>query len=71
MSVVAFPNFTRYGPQGQAERRRLANLFAGKSIEDMRALWDSFDDSSFCGEYDCADVHAYMNMLGDGAYCAV
>ena len=71
MVVVEFPNFTRYGPQGQEERRRLAKMFAGKSRDEMRALWDSFDDSSFCGPYDCADVHGYMNMTGDGAYCAV
>lgn len=76
MTVLEFPRFTKYGPnpnlaRGRAERVRLAKLFAGKSINDMRALWDSFDDrTSFCGPYDCADVHSYMNMLGDGGYCA-
>lgn len=76
-NVVQFPRFTKFGPNamtawGRQERLRLAKMFAGKSKADMRALWDSFHyDTSFCGSYDCADVHAYMNMLGDGAYCAV
>lgn len=76
-NVVQFPKFTEYGPNartawGRQERTRLAKMFAGKTKENMRALWDSFDDNtSFCGPYDCADVHSYMNMLGDGAYCAV
>jgi hypothetical protein len=71
-NVVQFPSFSPFGPSNETERRRLAKMFAGKSIEDMRALWDSFDDeTSFCGPYDCVDVHSYLNMLGDGGYCAV
>lgn len=69
--IVSWPNFTRYGPAGAAERRRLAKLFAGKTVEDMRKLWDTIGDDSFSGPYDCADIHSYMNMLGDGEYCAV
>jgi hypothetical protein len=42
------------------------------TVQQLRALWDSFDEeTSFCGEYDCADVHAVLNEKGDGAYCAV
>lgn len=50
--------------------KRMAELRA-MSVIELRALWDSFDDASFCGEYDCAHVHAVLNEKGDGAYCAV
>ncbi|TGQ11246.1 hypothetical protein EN858_15100 [Mesorhizobium sp. M4B.F.Ca.ET.215.01.1.1] len=76
-NVVAFPKFTKFGPSphtknGRDHRARLARLFAGKTIADMRRLWDAIDDeTSFSGPYDCADIHSYMNMLGDGRYCAV
>ena len=76
-TVVQFPQFTRFGPQQHEYRQRLAKLFAGKSIKDMRRMWDNVSDhDSFYhapnGElYDCADIHSYMNMLGDGRYCAV
>ena len=43
----------------------------GMSVEQLRALWDSFGDDSFCGKYDCVHVHAALNEKGDGAYCAV
>lgn len=80
-NVVEFPQFTAYGPngchpEGKAERLRLAKLFAGKTREDMRRFWDGISDyDSFYhgpeGDFDCADIHGYMNMLGDGSYCAV
>lgn len=75
-NVLQLPKFTPRGPNpnnphGRLERARLAKLFAGKSIEDMRHLWDTIGDNSFSGPYDCADIHSYMNMLGDGGYCAV
>lgn len=76
-SILQFPKFTEYGPRDAAERTRLARMFAGKSIEDMRAMWDGVSDvDSFYhapdgSMYDCADIHLYMNMLGDGVYCAV
>lgn len=42
------------------------------SVVELRKLWDSFDEeTSFCGEYDCADVHMVLNEKGDGEYCAV
>lgn len=41
------------------------------SRDELRRLWDSFDESSFCGEYYCEDVHLVMNEKGDGEYCAV
>jgi len=70
-NIIQIPVFTRNGPRAETERKRLAVMFRGKSKEDMRALWDGVDDTSFCGPYDCADIHAYMNMTGDGGYCAV
>lgn len=73
--IVVFPSFTRYGPQRAHERQRLARMFAGRSKEDMRRFWDEIGDDSFYhgpeGTFDCADIHSYMNMIGDGAYCAV
>jgi ferritin-like protein len=71
VTIHAFPQFTRWGPQREADRLRLAKLFAGKSKDDMRKLWDTVGEDSFSGPYDCADIHSYMNMLGDGEYCAV
>jgi hypothetical protein len=70
------PALTKWGPDartewGRVERARLVKLFAGKSVEDMRHLWDTIGDNSFSGPYDCQDIHSYMNMLGDGGYCAV
>lgn len=51
---------------------RLRDLFGHMTRDEVRALWDSFDeDTSFCGEYDCEDVHGYLNLIGDGRYCAV
>lgn len=75
-NLLQFPKFTPWGPnphhhEGRMERQRLAKLFAGKSVADMRVLWDTVGDDSFSGPYDCADIHSYMNMLGDGGYCAV
>lgn len=76
-NIVNFPTFTEYGPRRTEERRRLAHMFAGKSIEDMRHMWDnisnyeSFYHAPDGQAYDCADIHLYMNMLGDGRYCAV
>jgi len=73
--IYRFPTFTKYGPQAQLERMRLAKMFRGRSVEDMRRFWDCIGDDSFYhgseGDFDCADIHGYMNMLGDGAYCAV
>ena len=39
-------------------------------------MWDAIGDDSFYhapdgASFDCVDIHSYMNMLGDGAYCAV
>ena len=74
--VIAFPRFTRFGPKDPRERHRLARLFAGRSVDDMRRFWDNVSDhDSFYhgpeGEFDCSDIHGYMNMIGDGRYCAV
>jgi len=73
--IVQFPQFSPYGPRDPKERRRLAEMFAGYSVEDMRRFWDNVGDNSFYhgpeGDFDCAEIHGYMNMLGDGSYCAV
>lgn len=75
--VLEFPFFHPYGPKAREARQRLAKMFAGKSIIDMRHMWDNVSDhDSFYhapdgSMYDCADIHGYMNMLGDGKYCAV
>lgn len=38
-------------------------------------MWDEIGDDSFYhgpeGNFDCVDIHSYLNMLGDGEYCAV
>lgn len=52
-------------------REEYERLFYGMTIEQVRHLWDTVDDTSFSGPYDCADIHAWLNMMGDGAYCAV
>lgn len=41
------------------------------SVAELRALWDSFGEDSYCGEHDCVHVHTALNEKGDGAYCAV
>lgn len=48
------------------EEERLRRKFAGKTREDMRALWD--DEAHID---DCDDIHSYMNLTGDCDYCAV
>lgn len=66
---------TRFGPSNPQERRRLAKMFGRYGKEDMRRFWDEIGDDSFYhgpeGSFDCADIHGYMNMTGDGSYCAV
>lgn len=74
-NVIEFPVFTKYGPTDPKERRRLATLFRGRTVEEMRKFWDGLGGDSFYdgpeGSFDCADIHGYMNMIGDGRYCAV
>lgn len=64
-----------YGPFGSADRKRLIGLFKGYDRISMRYFWDRIGDDSFYhgleGDFDCADIHGYMNMIGDGDYCAV
>lgn len=44
-------------------------------VERLRHLWDNVGENSFYegefGMHDCADIHAALNRLGDGYYCAV
>lgn len=55
--------------------QRVKEMFRGFSREDMRRFWDGIGDDSFYvgpeGEFDCEDIHFYMNLTGDGSYCAV
>lgn len=73
--ILEFPDFTKYGPARHNERVRLAKMFRGFSADVMRNIWDGIEDDSFYrgsfGVFDCEDIHAYMNMIGDGGYCAV
>lgn len=58
--------------QRAAYEADLRRKFAHFSKEEMRVMWDNIsDDDSHFGPYDCADIHAWMNLQGDGAYCAV
>lgn len=84
-AAAAFGQMIAHGMQIQAEKRqreehlraqkewaeRLRAMFAGFSKEEMRVMWDHVGDDSFFGPYDCADIHGYMNLIGDGDYCAV
>ena len=67
----AFGNMIR----AELETQRVCELFQGFSKEHLRKLWDGVGDDSFYsgpeGEFDCADIHFFMNLTGDGAYCAV
>jgi hypothetical protein len=50
-------------------------MFKGYNTMAMRHFWDNCGDDSFYhgpeGSFDCEDIHSYMNMTGDGRYCAV
>ena len=57
------------------EEKRVRTLFSGYSGDQVRRFWDEVGDDSFYhgpeGDFDCADIHFFMNLTGDGAYCAV
>lgn len=69
------PTICAYGPSGIKERKRLLDMFKGYNKMAMRYFWDNCGDDSFYhgpeGHFDCSDIHSYMNMTGDGIYCAV
>lgn len=76
--IVKFPGSrspAQYVPSRRYVETRLKVLFRGMSNEDVRRMWDAVGDDSFYhgpeGDFDCADIHGYLNMIGDGAYCAV
>jgi hypothetical protein len=50
------------------EEERLKRLFQHMSRDELRALWDAFNEE---GPYDMTDLHTWMNLQGDGEYCAV
>jgi len=55
--------------------QRVKDMFRSFTKDDLRRFWDGVGDDSFYtgpeGAFDCADIHFYMNMTGDGSYCAV
>jgi hypothetical protein len=61
--------------RAELEVQRVKEMFRGFSKDDMRKFWDGVGDDSFYsgpeGEFDCADIHFFMNLSGDGSYCAV
>lgn len=73
--VIQFPGVAVGQPPKESWEARLRRIFRGRSKEDMRRFWDEVGDDSFYhgpeGDFDCADIHGYMNIIGDGAYCAV
>jgi hypothetical protein len=57
------------------EEARITALFRKYERDTLRRFWDGVGDDSFYhgpeGDFDCADIHFYMNLKGDGEYCAV
>ena len=51
--------------QRDADNARIMALFSSR--DHARKVWDDWDCVSQEGE----DAHAYLNMIGDGEYCAV
>lgn len=54
--------------EGRDARVKALMAFA---IPTLRSMWDNVGDNSFCGDADCADIHAALTLKGDGDYCAV
>lgn len=40
-------------------------------IDQLKALWDRYDGCNAPDGYDGEDIHAVLNMRGEGRYCAV
>ena len=59
----------------QDRQRRLHDLFGHHTRADVRRFWDEVSDDSFYhgpeGDFDCDDIHGYLNLIGEGLYCAV
>jgi hypothetical protein len=53
------------------QEERLRRLFGGKTITELRSMWDRWDGVEPVDGYAGEDIHAYLNILGDGEYCAV
>ena len=51
--------------QRNAEKVRIMALFRDQA--HARQVWDDWDSITQEGE----DAHAYLNLIGDGRYCAV
>jgi hypothetical protein len=47
------------------EEHRVRNAFRDR--DHAREVWDQWDGISTDGE----DAHRYLNLIGDGRYCAV
>lgn len=69
--MLVHPMFVR----SAIEEARITTLFRKYERDALRRFWDGVGEDSFYhgpeGDFDCADIHFYMNLTGDGAYCAV
>lgn len=52
------------------EMKKAKLLKTFKDKEHAREVWDAWDGIS-CDEPHAEDAHQYLNLIGDGAYCAV
>jgi hypothetical protein len=43
----------------------------GMTRDEVRALWDQYDGCNSPGGISGEAMHAHLNALGDGEYCAV
>jgi hypothetical protein len=74
---MTHPLSTALGDMIRAELdlQRIKEMFRGYGRDDMRRFWDGIGEDSFYtgpeGYFDCEDIHLYMNLCGDGSYCAV
>lgn len=57
--------------QWAEDRARIAAMFATKTDEDMRQLWDAYDGCNAPNGFAGEDIHAELNRRGYGDYCAV
>lgn len=68
MSEAAFNDALAQFAEGRDARVRALMAF---DVPALRTMWDNVGENSFCGDADCADIHAALTLKGDGDYCAV
>lgn len=54
-----------YAERRRINEERVRGLFRDR--DHARAVWDAWDGCEQIGE----DAHLYLNLIGDGRYCAV